>query len=44
MEYVIAHDLGTSGYKASLVGTDGKVVMDETYHYNTCLLYTSRGL
>lgn len=35
MEYVIAHDLGTSGNKATLVGTDGKVVMDETYHYNT---------
>ncbi len=34
MEYVIAHDLGTSGNKAALVGIDGKVVMDETYPYN----------
>ena len=34
-EYLIAHDLGTSGNKATLFSTDGRLVRAETYAYAT---------
>lgn len=32
-KYLLAHDLGTSGNKASLYTTEGELVGSETYHY-----------
>ncbi len=40
MEYILAHDLGTSGDKAALLTTDGKIVKTKTVSYPT---YCSRG-
>lgn len=34
-EYLIAHDLGTSGNKATLFTTEGELVKSITYSYNT---------
>ena len=33
MEYLLAHDLGTSGNKATLFSSDGKLIDSVTYHY-----------
>lgn len=35
MDYLIAHDLGTSGNKATLFTTDGKLVKSITHSYST---------
>ncbi len=35
MKYVLAHDLGTSGNKATLFSEDGKLVANETVSYET---------
>lgn len=35
MEYLLAHDLGTSGNKAVLYGCDGRIVAEHTAHYPT---------
>lgn len=35
MKYIVAHDLGTSGNKATLFTTDGKLVKSKTYSYDT---------
>ena len=34
MEYLLAHDLGTSGNKATLFSSDGKLIDSVTYHYS----------
>ncbi|MBC8569897.1 xylulokinase [Zongyangia hominis] len=34
-QYLLAHDLGTSGNKATLYTTDGKLVGSRVYHYDT---------
>lgn len=34
-EYILAHDLGTSGNKASLFGTDGRLIASATENYPT---------
>ncbi len=36
MEYLLAHDLGTSGNKATLFSADGRLVDSVTYHYPVC--------
>ena len=33
-QYLIAHDLGTSGNKASLFSTDGALIRSYTHPYN----------
>ena len=33
MKYIIAHDLGTSGNKATLFDEDGRMVTSETFAY-----------
>ncbi len=33
VHYLIAHDLGTSGNKASLFTTDGKLIRSQTVSY-----------
>jgi xylulokinase len=33
MKYILAHDLGTSGNKATLFSTEGKMVCSEVYNY-----------
>lgn len=38
-KYLIAHDLGTSGNKATLFSTDGKLIKSQVYNYGT--LYTN---
>jgi len=35
MEYLLAHDLGTSGNKATLFSTDGKLIASRTCAYDT---------
>lgn len=35
MKYIVAHDLGTSGNKATLFTTEGKLVKAITHRYNT---------
>lgn len=34
-QYLLAHDLGTSGNKAVLYSTEGALIKSETYHYDT---------
>ena len=34
MKYLLAHDLGTSGNKATLYSTDGQLVKSITYGYD----------
>ena len=33
MKYILAHDLGTSGNKATLFSQEGKMVTSEVYSY-----------
>ncbi|MDD3242191.1 MAG: xylulokinase [Eubacteriales bacterium] len=35
MEYLLAHDLGTSGDKATLFSADGRMIASQTEHYPT---------
>ncbi|MDC7235478.1 MAG: xylulokinase [Spirochaetales bacterium] len=35
MKYLLAHDIGTSGNKATLFSTEGKMVASEVYSYET---------
>lgn len=35
LKYLLAHDLGTSGNKATLFTTEGKLVKSATYSYDT---------
>ena len=35
MKYIIAHDIGTSGNKASLFSTEGELICSQTYSYKT---------
>ena len=34
-KYILAHDLGTSGNKATLFSEDGKLIASQIYTYNT---------
>ena len=34
-DYLLAHDLGTSGNKATLFTADGDLIKSETYPYDT---------
>ncbi|MDO5113814.1 MAG: hypothetical protein Q4E67_05520 [Planctomycetia bacterium] len=37
MPYLLAHDLGTSGNKATLYHTEGKLVASQTWSYDLFL-------
>ena len=39
MEYILAHDLGTSGNKATLFSTEGELIASVTYPYPTSYPY-----
>ena len=41
MKYILAHDLGTSGNKATLFSDEGKMITSEVFRYDLSLIHIS---